>query len=211
MSDVNLPQGMLSLSSLTLAMMVAYIRLDPFQHKEQINRRAKEILRDRADVGDPNAAYVRELRYLAGESCLRGEKGRKPKLSWPLVWVKFFDTILANAAAALSFGWLLVVVTHQFGHDQLTSLALAIFGEHGLTGWPFWTLLVSLSMALGLGRFGHLFVSWATKRIEAVDREIQIWLDQQANKSQAPPTLAATNLEQQAAAGNAADGAGSNG
>lgn len=178
---------MFSLSSFTLAMTMAYLRLNPFQHKEQINNLAREKLRSLSYSGDPTTAYIRELKYLAGEACFRGKKGCKPVPSAPLVLIKILDRILSNIAAVLAFGWLIVVATYQFGDNRLLVSAYALFGEDSLDRWALGTLLSSLILVLVMARFGSVFVLWTTKRIEKLDKEIGKWIGKKADAASPPP------------------------
>lgn len=192
MSDI-LPPAMLSLSSLSLAMSVAYVRLDPFKHQEQINKSATDTLTSLKVAGREDTDYVKELLHLAGQRPASG----KPKRSKTLLLVKFLDKGAATVCAVIAAWWLLVSSSHQFGYSGPADITESLLGQHGLSRWPFWSLLASLLLVLGLGLFGHLFVSHGKKRIEVLASEIKKWMAESADKAPnpEPPNDTSTHLD----------------
>lgn len=182
---------MLSLSSLSLAMSVAYLRLDPFKHQEQINQSAQMTLTSLEAAGREDTDYVKELLHLAGQRPASG----KPKRSTTLVLVKVLDKGAASVCAVIAAWWLLVSSSHQFGYPGPADITRSFLGQHGLSRWPFWSLVASLLLVLGLGLFGHLFVSHGKKRIEFLASEIKKWMAEIADQALAPepPNGVSTN------------------
>ncbi|MCY4484769.1 MAG: hypothetical protein OXC12_18000 [Spirochaetaceae bacterium] len=159
------PSGLLSLSSITTAMLVAAIRLRPFQHKRKINELANKKLNELN--GDDHALevykeleLVHQLNYLSGYPILGKTKIR---LHWPLRIASFLK-IACYCLAGLSIIVLFVSSLYEFEFVEW-SFKLRIIS--------FAALWVGLVVALSVGMLGESLVKRSRVEIDRIARELE--------------------------------------